>query len=145
VVSAGGPVDSGEHTPLRGRPAIGPECSQVKARIQKIGFICTGSLVERWTTCGKPNCRCSTDPERRHGPYYQLTWKEKGVTVTRRLSPEHAKLYQKWVANRQRLESLLAQMHRVSVEAARHFLRAATHASSTPEEPPLRRRSRKSP
>ena len=118
------------------------EYDTVKARIQKIGFICTGSLVERWTTCGKPTCRCSTDPEHRHGPYYQLTWKESGLTRTRRLSRQHAKLYQKWIANRQRLESLLSEMHRVSVSAASHLLRAATPAS-IPEEPPQRSRSTK--
>jgi hypothetical protein len=58
------------------------EYDALKVRIQNIGFICTGSLVERWTTCGKPNCSCSTDPEQRHGPYYQLTWKEAGLTDT---------------------------------------------------------------
>jgi hypothetical protein len=114
----------------------------LKARIQKIGFVCTGSLVQRRTTCGKPNCRCRTDPEQRHGPYYQLTWKEKGVTVTRRLSPEHARLYQQWIDNRRQLEALLDQMHRVSAEAGRHLLRAATDTSSPPEDPPQRRRSR---
>jgi len=118
------------------------EYDTVKARIQKIGFICTGSLVERWTTCGKPNCRCSTDPEQRHGPYYQLTWKEAGVTRTRRLSTQNAKLYQRWIANRQRLESLLSEMHRISVKASGHLLRAANPAS-IPEEPPQRSRSKK--
>jgi len=118
------------------------EYDSLKARIQKIGFLCTGSLVERWTTCGRPTCRCSTDPEQRHGPYYQLTWKEAGVTRTRRLSTRHARLYQKWIANRQRLEALVDEMHRVSVEATSHLLRAATPAS-TPEDPPQRSRSKK--
>jgi hypothetical protein len=118
------------------------EYDALKAPIQKIGFICTGSLVERWTTCGKPTCRCSTDSEQRHGPYYQLTWKEAGVTKTRRLSTQHARLYRQWIANRRRLESLLSEMHRVSGKAARHLLRAASPAT-IPEEPPQRSRSKK--
>ena len=106
-------------------------------------FICTGSLVERWTTCGKPNCSCSTDPEQRHGPYYQLTWKEAGLTRTRRLSAHHARLYKQWISNRQRLEAVLAQMHRVSLGAAHQLLRAAS-PTSTADEPPQRTRSQKS-
>ena len=101
------------------------EYDALKARLQDIGFICTGSLVTRWTTCGKSNCVCHRDPKQRHGPYHQLTWKEDGVTVTRRLSPEHAQLYQEWIDNRRRLESLLAQMQQVSAKASRQLLRAA--------------------
>ncbi len=29
------------------------------------------SVVERWTTCGKTNCRCRQG--RKHGPFYYLT------------------------------------------------------------------------
>jgi hypothetical protein len=119
------------------------EYEAIKARIHDIGFICTGSLYVRWMVCGKPNCRCCTDPDQRHGPYHQLTWKEAGRTISRSLSAEHAKLYQDWIANRQRLESLLSQMHRVSAKAARQLLRAASDSSSTPDEPPQRSRSQK--
>ncbi|MGB0092111.1 MAG: DUF6788 family protein [Solirubrobacteraceae bacterium] len=58
----------------------------VKARLSEVGFICEGSLTELYTSCGNPNCRCA-GPEHRHGPYWQLTWKEQGKTVTRRLQP----------------------------------------------------------
>src|SRR5256884_6746013 len=62
--------------------------------------------------CGKPNCACATDRASQHGPYYQLSWKEKGKTVSRRLPAEHATLYRQWIANRQRLQSIIQQMHR---------------------------------
>ena len=117
------------------------EYDAIKTRIHDIGFICTGSLVKRWMICGKPNCHCRTSPEERHGPYYQLTWKEEGVTISRRLPPKHAKLYEEWIANRQRLDALVSQLHRVSVKAARHLLSAATDSASEPEEPPQRSRS----
>src|SRR5256884_8304974 len=63
--------------------------------------------------CGKPNCACATDRASQHGPYYQLSWKEKGKTVSRRLPAEHATLYRQWIANRQRLQSIIQQMHGV--------------------------------
>lgn len=119
------------------------EYEAIKARIPDIGFICTGSLAKRWMICGKPTCRCRTSPDERHGPYYQLTWKEGGVTISRHLPREHAKLYEEWIANRRRLDGLVSQMHRVSVRAARHLLRATTARASDPHEPPLRSRSRK--
>lgn len=118
------------------------EYDTLKTRIQEIGFIATGSLVERWTLCGKPNCRCSADPKHRHGPYYQLSWKEDGVTVTRRLPSEHAQLYQQWLDNRGQLDSLLREMQRVSAEAARHILRARTTEPIRPDHFPRPPRSR---
>jgi len=100
------------------------EYARVKARLRQVGFICQGSLVERWMRCGKPNCACARNDAKRHGPYFQLSWKETGKTVSRRLSPEHAALYRQWVANRQRLESIIEKMQQVSHKAGRHLLRA---------------------
>jgi hypothetical protein len=107
---------------------------RLKARLHEVGFICEGSLVERWMPCGKPNCRC-VDPDQRHGPYWQLSWKEAGKTVSRRLSPEHARLYQEWIANRRQLEAIVAQMHDVSRTAHQHLLDAA---ATTSDQPPRR-------
>lgn len=37
-----------------------------------------GSIVQQYTLCGKPMCACHRDPKKRHGPYYYLSYKEKG-------------------------------------------------------------------
>src|SRR5438309_843504 len=66
------------------------EYARLKARLRAVGFICEGSLVERWMQCGKPNCACASDRARQHGPYFQLSWKEKSKTLSRRLPAEHA-------------------------------------------------------
>jgi hypothetical protein len=120
------------------------EYDALKARLQDIGFICTGSLAIRWTTCGKPNCSCARNLDQRHGPYYQLTWKENGVTVTRRLPPEHAQLYQHWIANRHLLESVLEQMQHVSAKAGQQLLRATGLSSPSDSTPPRKRPRRHS-
>jgi hypothetical protein len=31
---------------------------QLKAELVDIGFVCQGSVLERYTSCGNPNCRC---------------------------------------------------------------------------------------
>jgi hypothetical protein len=98
------------------------EYARLKARLREVGFICEGSLVERWMQCGKPNCACARHRARRHGPYFQLSWKTKGKTVSRRLSSAHAALYRQWVRNRQRLQSIIQQMQQVSRKARSHLL-----------------------
>jgi hypothetical protein len=96
---------------------------RIKQQLLEVGFICEGSLVERFMPCGKPNCRC-VDPEQRHGPYWQLSWKQDGKTVSRRLSPEHAALYREWIANRRQLDALVKQLHEVSRSVRQHLLDA---------------------
>jgi hypothetical protein len=118
------------------------EYDDIKAHVRDVGFICEGSLLERWMTCRKPNCRCAADPPRLHGPYYQLTWKERGRTVCRNLSPEHAQLYRQWVANRRELDRLLKRMREVSEKAGRYLLDAAAATPGASSNQPQARRSR---
>lgn len=101
--------------------ALGAEYERVKARVAEVGFICEGSLVERFVPCGKPNCRC-TDPAKLHGPYWQLSWKRAGRTVSRRLTAEEARLYREWIANRRQLEALVKEMRAISTEAGLRML-----------------------
>ncbi len=111
-----------------------------KARLGEVGFICEGSLVERYTSCGNPNCRCA-EPEGRHGPYYQLSWKEAGTTVSRLISAEDARLYREWIANRRRLESALEDMRDLSRQAGEYLLAADGKAFQGPPRPRRRGRS----
>ncbi len=99
------------------------------AELAEIGFISTGSLVVRETSCGKPGCRCQADPPQRHGPYYQWSHAVAGKTISRRLTEDQAELYQTWITNRKRLETIISQMQTVSAGAAEILLRqtAARH------------------
>jgi hypothetical protein len=114
-----------------------------KARLEEIGFIAEGSLVERYMPCGKPTCRC-VDPAYLHGPYYQLSWKEAGKTVSRRLSAEEARLYREWIDNRRSLESIVDEMKSISRNASRSLLAASGYQLQGPERPRRRRSSRRS-
>jgi len=99
------------------------------AELSSIGFISQGSVVVRTTSCGKPGCRCQGDPPQRHGPYYQWSRSVAGKTVSRRLTEREAGLYRGWIANRRRLERIVAQMEEVSAAAAEILLRE----SGTPD------------
>jgi hypothetical protein len=107
---------------------------QLKTQLADVGFICEGSLTELYTACGNPNCRCR-DPERRHGPYWQLTWKQAGKTVTRRLSAQEAQLYRQWIANRRQLSAVIEQMHRLSRQAGEYMLAELGRPFHGPEHP----------
>jgi hypothetical protein len=106
---------------------------QLAAEIAGIGFISPGSVVSRHTSCGRPGCRCQADPPRRHGPYYQWSRAVAGKTVSRRLTQSEADLYQGWIANRRRLEQLIAQMEQTSAAAAALLLRQP--APTNPRRP----------
>ena len=101
------------------------------AELAGLGFISQGSVVVRYTTCGKPGCRCQADPPHRHGPYYQWSRAVAGKTVSRRLSESEAELYRGWIANRRRLEEIVARMEQISAAAGELLLREAS-----PPEPP---------
>ena len=92
------------------------------ARLGQVGFAVPGSLTRRYTTCGKPGCRCQDDPPRPHGPYYQLTRKVAGKTVTTRLTPGQAARYAEWIANQRELRRLIAEMEQISRQAAELIL-----------------------
>jgi hypothetical protein len=101
------------------------------AELATVGFISPGSVVLRYTSCGKPGCRCQGDPPRRHGPYYQWSRAVAGKTVSRRLGEREAELYRSWITNRRRLEQIVAQMEQISAAAGELLLR-----QSAPPEPP---------
>ena len=42
--------------------------------------------------CGKARCACAYDATKRHGPYFELTYKASGKTVNVKLSPAAAPL-----------------------------------------------------
>ena len=82
-----------------------------------IGYIASGSVIQRHTRCANPNCRCHAEPPQMHGPYWQWTAKIGGKTVTRRLTEREARLYQQWIANDRQLRALINQMRRTAAKA----------------------------
>lgn len=93
--------------------------------ISRLGFIATGSVIERYTQCTAAGCRCHADPPQRHGPYHQYSRKVRGKTVTVRLTPEQAERYREQIANRRRLDELIAAMDDISTQARDRLLAPA--------------------
>lgn len=98
------------------------------AELAQIGFISDGTLLLRYTTCGKNGCRCGGDPPERHGPYWDWTRKVAGKTISRRLDDTQADLYRQWIANRRRLDTIVKEMSDLSASAADLLIHRTNHA-----------------
>ena len=79
----------------------------LRAELAQIDYVCSGTLLERMKTCGKPACRCAQDPAARHGPYYEWGHMKAGKLVHRLVSAEQAGLLRRAIANYRRLRKLL--------------------------------------
>ena len=75
-----------------------PEALNLAARLVEPKAMRRGSLSERYVKCSKPGCRCATDPNARHGPYFSLTRAVQGQTQSRLVSSENAELVQRQIA-----------------------------------------------
>ncbi len=96
-----------------------------------LGFVSSGSVILRETSCSKPGCKCTADPPRRHGPYYQWTKKVRGKTVSRQLTPAEAALFQEWISNRRQLQRVTRDLERVSAKAGEILLRQANREAQS--------------
>jgi hypothetical protein len=87
-------------------------------QVRDIGFIALGSVIERYTLCSNPGCRCHAEPPAKHGPYFQYSRKLHGKTLTRRLTAEQAERYRQWITNRRALDRVIDQMDQLSRQIA---------------------------
>ena len=90
---------------------------RLAVQLADIGLIASGSITSRHTRCGTLTCRCHADPPQLHGPYWQWTAKIDGKTVTRRLTPDQARLYKKWIANDRQLRAVIERMRHIAAKA----------------------------
>ena len=79
--------------------------------------------------CGKAHCACSTDPAKRHGPYYEWTYKAQGKTVNVRLTAEAAPLIQSAAKQYRKLKSILTRLEKLSRQALAKLAKDADHRS----------------
>lgn len=87
------------------------------AAIARSGQVLAGTISERRTRCGNPNCRCMADPPEPHGPYFQWTRKVRSKTVGRWMSADQRDDYQSWIDNHRRIKELVTRLEEIG-EAA---------------------------
>lgn len=70
---------------------VNARIAQIRDRIRQVKLICSGTLLERTKVCGKPNCRCASDPSAQHGPYYEWRRREQGRLHHRIVTADEAR------------------------------------------------------
>ena len=87
---------------------------ELKQEFERLGYFCKGTVLKRMMKCGKATCACQNDPAKRHGPYFEWTYKAVGKTVNVKLTPEAAPLYKAASQQYRKLKSLLNRLERLS-------------------------------
>jgi hypothetical protein len=54
---------------------------ELRRGLEQIDCFCKGTVLKRMMKCGKAQCACASDATKRHGPYFELTYKANGKTV----------------------------------------------------------------
>ena len=80
---------------------------KLRTTLSDIELLCSGTLSERMMKCGKPNCRCATDPSARHGPYFEWGRMRAGKIAHRYVTPEQAKVLRHAIDNYRLVKKLL--------------------------------------
>ena len=89
--------------------------SAIKQQILEIDLIVAGTLNRRTKVCGKAACRCATDPEARHGPYFEWGRIQGKRRVSTTVSPKKARMLKAALTNQRRIKALLRRWERESV------------------------------
>ena len=77
--------------------------------------------------CGKAQCACASDATKRHGPYFELTYKANGKTVNVKLSPQAAPLYRAAAQQYRKLKILLNRHTRATFGKTARLPPASPH------------------
>jgi hypothetical protein len=89
---------------------------EIRRAISAMDHVSSGTLQTRTKVCGRPNCRCATDPDYRHGPYYEWNRRIDGRLVHRIISEQQAELVAQAIANYREILRLLSLWERETAE-----------------------------
>lgn len=98
---------------------------ELRRELERLEYFCKGTVLKRLMKCGKAQCACRRDPAKRHGPYFEWTYKAKGKTVNVKLTAETAPLYTAAAQQYRKLKALLSRLERLSLAALRAQARRA--------------------
>ena len=101
----------------------------LKREFQQLEYFCKGTVLKRMMKCGKTQCACHHDPAKRHGPYFEWTYKAKGKTVNVKLTPEVMPKFRAASQQYRELRSLLNRLEKLSQTVLRHQAKQSRSAA----------------
>ena len=102
--------------PKPNRRRLRQRTQDVRRTIAAMDFVASGTLHVRTKVCGRANCRCATDPQARHGPYYEWSRRHRGKLVHRVIPAALAPKVQQALDNHRRILALLGEWEQETVK-----------------------------
>ena len=99
---------------IRRRDRYERQYRQLWQRLADMGPVKRGSIYKTYSGCGSPGCRCHSDPQARHGPYWFWTSKSDGKSHCRQLRGTMLTLYRRYASNYKKLKQTLEQLETLS-------------------------------
>jgi hypothetical protein len=87
---------------------------QARRELLELDYFVKGTVLKRMMKCGRTQCACHHDPSKRHGPYFEWTYKTNGKTVNVKLTAEAAPLYKAATRQQRKLKAIVARLERLS-------------------------------
>ena len=88
----------------------------IRAAINALDYVSSGTLHTRTKVCGRPNCRCAQDPAARHGPYFEWSRRIQSRLLHRVISEPQAQWVQRAIANHRLILRLLSEWEQHTAE-----------------------------
>jgi len=120
---------------MAGMEKLESERQRVLKELAELGEMRRGSISEQFVESTSRN-----GVKKRRGPYYVHTYKEKGKTVSRRLTgPQQVALRQKQIDAFRRFQELTAELLRIGEQAADAALSSEEEKKTSPSKSRSRR------
>ena len=121
-------------------PVLETQRLGILQQIAQLGDMRTGSITTTGGKCGNPRCHCHQQSDPGHGPFYRLTRKTDGKTITETFStPVALRKAQAEIAEYHRFRNLSRELLDVNEKICRA---RPAEDTLTPEEKKRPRRSR---
>ena len=104
----------------------------ILSQLAGLGDLRPGTLAQQFRKCGKPNCRCATDKEWRHGPRWVLTWKAEGKSQGVSIPDDAVEQTREQIAECARARILMRELIEVSTRLCDAHLEAIKGAKKRP-------------
>ena len=121
-------------------PALEMQRAAIQHQIAQLGDMRAGSITTTGGRCGNPRCHCHEKDDPGHGPFYRLTRKVNGKTVTETFPiPATLRKAQNEIAEYHRFRALSRELLEINEEICRA---RPVEDTLTPEEKKRPKRSR---
>jgi len=124
--------------------ALEAQRGQTQLQISRLGDMRSGSITSTGGRCGNPGCHCHQPDDLGHGPFYRLTRKVNGKSVTETFStPAALRKAQQEVEEFHRFRRLSHDLLEVNEKICK--LRPVEDTLTAQEKKPRKRSNKKSP